>query len=90
MRLKDYKRFVIGAQHLTRKAAALGVCNKTSKIYVANFSITDPEVLDAGLNHYTKLLLEVGQLAVKAGHRDFAKEVTAFIASAKQGGVKRI
>lgn len=90
MRLKDYKRFVIGAQHLTRKAAALGVCNKTSKLYKANFSITDPEVLDAGLNHYTALLLEVGRLAVKAGHRDFAKEVTAFIASAKQGGVKRV
>lgn len=90
MRLKDHKRLVIGAQRLIRKAAELGIIDLTNGIYPADFSGTNPEVLQVRDQHYLKLLGQVAVLAVKAGNYDFAQEVSTFAASVRKGGVKRI
>lgn len=90
MRLKDHKRLVIGAQKLIRKAAELGIADLTAGIYPADFSDTNPEVLQVRDAHYLNLLGQVAVLAIKAGDYDFAEEVTAFAASVRKGGVKRV
>jgi hypothetical protein len=89
LRLKDHKRFVIGAQKLIKRAAAERIVDLTSGIVSHDFSVTEPEVLRARDVHYLRLLSKVGIFAVKAGNADFALEVATFVRSFRQGGVKR-
>lgn len=90
MRLKDHKRFIIGAQHLVKEAASMGVVDLTAGIYSVDFSVSDPDVRYAREEHYRKLLGEIGIRAVKSKELDFATKVKDFVASLNKGGVKRL
>lgn len=90
MRLKDHKRFIIGAQRLVKEAALLGVVDLTAGIYSVDFSVTDPEVQMTRNEHYHKLLGEIGLRAFKSKEFELATKVKDFVASLNKGGVKRL
>lgn len=90
MRLKDHKRFIIGAQKLVKEAASLGVVDLTKGLTQVDFSVTDPNVLLTRNEHYATLLGDIGFRAHISKEFEFAIKVKDFLATRNKGGVKRL